>query len=61
MEEYIERLTNELTEFMYHADNTMGAEEMAKTIAKSIKKAARNNDLSERNYFYKWISYYVQP
>ena len=60
MEERIEKLTNELTEFIYHADN-MGAEEMAKTIAKAIKKAARNNDLSDRNYFYRCISYYVQP
>jgi hypothetical protein len=60
MEERIEKLTNELTEFIYHADN-MGAEEMAKTIAKAIKKAARNNDLSDRNYFYRWISYYVLP
>lgn len=59
MEERIEKLTNELTEFIYHAD--MGAEEMAKIITKAIKKAARNNDLSDRNYFYRCISYYVQP
>lgn len=62
MEEHIEKLTNELTESMYHAaDNAMGAEEMAKAIAKAIKKAASNINLSDRNYFYKWISYYVQP
>jgi hypothetical protein len=53
------KLADALSDFMLQADNEMGVEEMAKVIAKSIKKAARSNDISDRRYFYSWIAYHL--